>query len=68
MKKKNIYPLPDQPDAQILHEPEAAYLKAESLGETETYPVMSMKEALTSGMLLEESRRLIFERIRQDFR
>lgn len=62
MKKFEEYRIKDE--TSKVKEPEVTYGQKES---SETYPVMSMKEALKTGMLLEESRRLIMERIHRDF-
>ncbi|MCL3849954.1 MULTISPECIES: hypothetical protein [Parabacteroides] len=51
-------------DTSSVKEPEEMYVQSSSL---EKYPVMSMKEALKTGIPLEESKRLIFERIKRDF-
>lgn len=69
MKKKNIYrPESEIQQSHTLREPEVTYLHRGHSEEAEgTYPVMSLKEALTNGMPLEESRRLMFERIQKDF-
>lgn len=63
MKKFKEYQ--SENDTSSVKEPEEMYVRNPS--STEKYPVMSMKEALKTGMPLEESRRLIFERIERDF-
>ncbi len=48
-----------------VNEPEALYaVRSKS---NEEFPVMSMEEVLRNALSLEESRRLVFERIYQDF-
>lgn len=58
MKKKNSY-INDQ-DKSSLKEPEIAYHTA--------LPYMSRAKALEYGIPLEESKRILFEKIQQDFR
>lgn len=62
MKKLKEYQIQDQTSS--VKEPMVEYERKNS---SETYPVMSMKDALKTGMPLEESRRLIMERIHRDF-
>lgn len=64
MKKFKEYSFED--NTSKVKEPDAVYARKESI--SETYPVWSKKEALKTGMPLEESRRLMFERIQKDFR
>ncbi|GGJ84520.1 hypothetical protein [Parabacteroides faecis] len=62
MKKLNEYPIQDETSS--VKEPEITYQRSNS---SETYPIMPLEEALKTGMYLEESRRLILERIHKDF-
>lgn len=62
MKKLNEYSIQDETSS--VKEPEVEYQRNDSL---ETYPVMPLEEALKTGMYLEESKRLILERIHKDF-
>ncbi|RHR40219.1 hypothetical protein DWX23_09740 [Parabacteroides sp. AF18-52] len=62
MKKLNEYPIQDETSS--VKEPEITYQRGNS---SETYPIMPLEEALKTGMYLEESRRLILERIHKDF-
>ena len=62
MKKLNEYPIQDETSS--VKEPEITYQRSNS---SETYPIMPVEEALKTGMYLEESRRLILERIHKDF-
>lgn len=57
MKKLNEYPIQDETSS--VKEPEVEY--------STSYPYMSRAEALKHGMPLEESKRLILERIHRDF-
>ena len=62
MKKLNEYPIQDETSS--VKEPEITYQRSNS---SETYPIMPLEDALKTGMYLEESRRLILERIHKDF-
>ena len=62
MKNLNEYPIQDETSS--VKEPEITYQRSNS---SETYPIMPLEEALKTGMYLEESRRLILERIHKDF-
>lgn len=46
---------------------ESEAISSKSNTSSKPYPVWSMKEALKTGMPLEESKRLLFERINRDF-
>lgn len=63
MKKFKEYSL--ESETSKVKEPEAVYMKNDT--SSKPYPVWSMKEALKTGMPLEESKRLLFERINRDF-
>ena len=60
MKKLNSYTNPENQDKSSLREPEVVYHAA--------LPYMSKAEALQHGMTLEDSKKILFEKIHQDFR
>ena len=62
MKKLKEYSIKNE--VPSVKELEIPYQRSDS---SETYPVMPLEEALKTGMYLEESRRLILERIHKDF-
>lgn len=57
MKKKDNYKIPEE-DTSSVKEPEVGYQVS--------LPLMSREQALQTGMTLQESRRLLFEKIHQD--
>ncbi|WP_293670360.1 hypothetical protein [uncultured Parabacteroides sp.] len=59
MKKQKTYQTPP-PVCSSAREPDAVYHTA--------LPFMSREEALKTGMLLEESKRILFEKIHQDYK
>ncbi|MBC8601045.1 hypothetical protein H8784_04835 [Parabacteroides acidifaciens] len=58
MKKQKTYQTP--PTRSSVNEPAAVYHT--------DLPFLSREEALKTGMLLAESKRILFDKIRQDFK
>lgn len=64
MKKSKPYIIPDE-NKSIVQEPVISYMQGKPV--EETYPVMSIKEALKTGMTLEESQRRLIEKVYKHF-